>query len=757
MERQHIISTLTKCLSAIILLLAYSLSCLSQASITINFSGQLNGSAYQRLDSVKVNNISRGWAETVHYPDTIAILRQTNNTEEISFDTNALYQNVPNPFDCTTTAKLTISKTSDVTLMLVDVNGRTLTSYNGTLDAGIHKFEISAEKPQTYLLNALVGTKSYSIRMVNIGNGCGNAIKYLGESQDITAKLECLNEFRIGDIMSYTGYATIDGESITSTPITRAQNGSENITLNFSISIVYPIVSTLQATEISQTSASINGRVSCNCTLQATGFYYGTSTNSMTNNITTTQSPLGTFSYLLSELEQGTTYFYRAYAIYNDEIYTGEIKSFTTDSPNINHDITVTFTSRGHSTNYQYLYLYIPLDSVKIQDQNRNWEQTLIFPDTIMNVDFGNTKLNINGNASSGDRMTYTGYTSYRGVIYTQQTQRNLYSGTIEFMFEIPFCDDKYTYIEITDCEPITYNGITYTQSGQYEIGHFHTTYNCDSIIILDVNIGNYIFTEQRVETCDDSYTLNDITYTESGYYRQTLTSVHGCDSVISLNLILGNGFTDTRDGNIYCTLTIGNQVWMAENLRYLPSVNRGTDESWSESRYYVYDYQGTNVEEAKDTYNYSEYGVLYNYIAAQTACPAGWHLPSDSEWTELEIYLENNGYNFDGYIDTDNDRETHNMIAKSLASTYNWSVSEIENTPGWLQRKNNSSGFNGKPAGWKTLNGQFAYINENGTWWSSTPYNGHHWDRYIHYTRIYLTRSHNENHIGMSIRCIQD
>ena len=251
MERQHIISTLTKCLSAIILLLAYSLSCLSQASITINFSGQLNGSAYQRLDSVKVNNISRGWAETVHYPDTIAILRQTNNTEEISFDTNALYQNVPNPFDCTTTAELTISKTSDVTLMLVDVNGRTLTSYNGTLDAGIHKFEISAEKPQTYLLNALVGTKSYSIRMVNIGNGCGNAIKYLGESQDITAKLECFNEFRIGDIMSYTGYATIDGESITSTPITRAQNGSENITLNFSISIVYPIVSTLQATEIS--------------------------------------------------------------------------------------------------------------------------------------------------------------------------------------------------------------------------------------------------------------------------------------------------------------------------------------------------------------------------------------------------------------------------------------------------------------------------------------------------------------------------
>ena len=60
-------------------------------------------------------------------------------------------------------------------------------------------------------------------------------------------------------------------------------------------------------------------------------------------------------------------------------------------------------------------------------------------------------------------------------------------------------------------------------------------------------------------------------------------------------------------------------------------------------------------------------------------------------------------------------------------------------------------------PAGWKTLNGQFAYINENGTWWSSSAYGSHHWDRYIHFTRTYVTRSHNENHIGMSIRCIQD
>lgn len=131
----HNIQSITKRLSAMLLLVAFAILGFSQ-QITVKFTGQLNNSRYQRLDSVKVTNITRGWTETVHYPDTIAILSQTNGLETISSDADALYQNVPNPFDCSTNAELAISRTSDVTLMLVDVNGRTLTSYNSTMDAG---------------------------------------------------------------------------------------------------------------------------------------------------------------------------------------------------------------------------------------------------------------------------------------------------------------------------------------------------------------------------------------------------------------------------------------------------------------------------------------------------------------------------------------------------------------------------------------------------------------------------------------------
>ncbi|HLW09227.1 MAG TPA: SUMF1/EgtB/PvdO family nonheme iron enzyme, partial [Fermentimonas sp.] len=102
----------------------------------------------------------------------------------------------------------------------------------------------------------------------------------------------------------------------------------------------------------------------------------------------------------------------------------------------------------------------------------------------------------------------------------------------------------------------------------------------------------------------------------------------------------LGNGFVDSRDGNVYPTVTIGNQVWMAENLKYLPQVVGPATASETAPYNYVYDYNGTDVEAAKATENYSDYGVLYNWQAATEACPTGWHLPSDDEWRELTDFI---------------------------------------------------------------------------------------------------------------------
>ena len=853
-------STFVKYISTILLLFAYCTFGFSQATITVKFSGRLNGSTYQRLDSVKVTDISKGWTETVHYPDTIAILRQTNNVDAISFDTDALYQNVPNPFDCTTTAELAISSQSNVSIQLVDVNGRTLTTFNGPLNAGIHKFEISAEKPQTYLLSAKVGTKSYSIRMVNIGTGCGNTIRYIDYSENITAKLECANQFSLGDNMCYTGYATIDGNVTTSASIIQQQNADQHITLNFNsqsstqpevvtylassvgpttaimrgyllngenttLGFLYgeeedyqqynviasqisnnefsfrlaglspnttyyykayatnmagsaygeilsftttspdapisqPEVITLPATSIGPTSATINGQL-LNGGQATLGFMYGTSpyNYNLQHNVIATQTSNYDFSYQLTDLSPNTTYYYKAYATNSEGTDDGEILSFTTTPTSSQYDIEINFSGLANNNFNTYANYFIPLDSVIIENQTRNWTRTLYYPDTTLYVDYTSGRLIISGSIASSDRIKCTGYTTYRSRSYTSEMQTITPSGNINvsLRFHIPYCDDKINVIELFDCQPIVYEGVTYTEGGMYTIGQYQTVKGCDSTVILDVRILNSLYTEILVNTCEESYELNGITYTENGVYHQNLVSQNGCDSIVSIVLTLGNGFRDERDGNVYCTITYGDQVWMKENLRYLPQVTSPSNTAAYNPRYYVYGYDGSNVNEAKATENYEKYGALYNWEAAMTACPAGWHLPSDTEWTLLEIYLENNGYNFNGYIDNDNDRDTHNIIAKSMAANNGWTTSDITNAVGWLQAKNNSSGFNGKPGGEKYIYG-FQSINECAIWWTSTPNTGDNcWDRYLYFSRDFCNRTNNHRSVGMSVRCVQD
>jgi uncharacterized protein (TIGR02145 family) len=221
---------------------------------------------------------------------------------------------------------------------------------------------------------------------------------------------------------------------------------------------------------------------------------------------------------------------------------------------------------------------------------------------------------------------------------------------------------------------------------------------------------------------------------------------------------MVGNTFTDPRDGKVYKTVKIGNQTWMAENLAYLPSVAGPVAESETTPYYYVYDYNGTNVSAAKATNNYNTYGVLYNWPAALTVCPDGWHLPSDAEWTQLENYLIANGYNYDGST-------TGNKIGKSLASASGWnSYSEtgsVGNTDYPAYR--NKSGFTALPGGNRGYDEAYYFgydvdIGYAGYWWSSTQsstYNA--WSRALSYNLSIVSWDSNDKGYGFSVRCVRD
>ncbi len=216
-----------------------------------------------------------------------------------------------------------------------------------------------------------------------------------------------------------------------------------------------------------------------------------------------------------------------------------------------------------------------------------------------------------------------------------------------------------------------------------------------------------------------------------------------------------GNTFTDPRDGKVYKTVTIGNQVWMAENLAYLPSVVGPGAGSNTTAYYYVYGYDGTDVTAAKATSNYATYGALYNWTAAQTSCPTGWHLPSDAEWEELENYLADNGYNYDGTTGDGRDK-----IAKAMADSSGWISSNqsgvVGNTDYPTYR--NKSGFTALPGGYRYYYGAFHDIGYYGYWWSATESNATHaWYRGMYCGYSYVGRDYYSKELGFSVRCVRD
>ncbi|MCF0224288.1 MAG: hypothetical protein HUK20_08455, partial [Fibrobacter sp.] len=170
----------------------------------------------------------------------------------------------------------------------------------------------------------------------------------------------------------------------------------------------------------------------------------------------------------------------------------------------------------------------------------------------------------------------------------------------------------------------------------------------------------------------------------------------------------------DTRDGKTqkYKTVTIGEQIWMAENLNY------ETTNSWC--------YKGQADSCAK-------YGRLYTWVAAMQACPEGWHVPTNAEYTTLYTY--NGGT-------TDN------------AGTH------LKSTSGWKYSDNGTDdyGFSVLPAGNRDLSDYFYDVGLYASLWSATE----RYSDYAYYQRFSALTSRVSQFgdlkvYGYSLRCIQD
>jgi uncharacterized protein (TIGR02145 family) len=144
---------------------------------------------------------------------------------------------------------------------------------------------------------------------------------------------------------------------------------------------------------------------------------------------------------------------------------------------------------------------------------------------------------------------------------------------------------------------------------------------------------------------------------------------------LMSTMMSCGNNFTDTRDGKIYKTVTIGKQVWMAENLNY--DAGEGS---------YCFRDDGSNCE---------KFGRLYIWDAAKKAAPAGWHLPSKEEWEVLinsfggidsinyEQMIQGGGSGFDAMTNTGS-RDESGAYSTVGKGAYFWSSTPDGEKDAW-------------------------------------------------------------------------
>ena len=145
--------------------------------------------------------------------------------------------------------------------------------------------------------------------------------------------------------------------------------------------------------------------------------------------------------------------------------------------------------------------------------------------------------------------------------------------------------------------------------------------------------------------------------------------------------------FTDTRDGHEYKTVEINGKVWLAENFAFVPDAD--INFLWmipGENPKVLVD--GKKVDNpayanVKENANYKKYGILYTVEAAKDALPDGWHIATDEEWVDMELYV--------GMAEADKDLSNYRgSHAKTLK----------KEDGGWGQEATNESGFGAVPAG---------------------------------------------------------
>ncbi len=305
---------------------------------------------------------------------------------------------------------------------------------------------------------------------------------------------------------------------------------------------------------------------------------------------------------------------------------------------------------------------------------------------------------------------------------------------------------------KMTDCNNVVYKNAYYSMTGIQSgnmlfTGKTNDEGNYSSSIIICVGGIVDSMIHLVVHTSPTLIKSDTIGIAFSGSTQ--IKNIDFCGGEI-FNSNLTYGSTNDINGNIYKTIKIGSQTWMAENLKVskyrdgTPIPSGFTDANWTAATtggYSVYN---------NDVANNTKYGKLYNWYAvvdSRQLCPVGWHVPSDSEWKTLEINLGMSPADADDFLLRG---ENENVGGKLKSDYIFWKKPNLSAT--------NESGFSGLPGGMRFADGSYSYVRDKGYWWSSTEKNSTSiFFRSLGYDGAYSERLANWKQTGYSVRCVKD
>ena len=767
------------------MLLACVVCCASTSAQirTVTFTGRDRTNQHHiPLSRVNVFNLDQLWEEILYYPDTVLILGTVGIDDYDSRQNVQLMQNVPNPFDGTTEFALQLPDGGDVFLEIYDITGKLAVAERFTaLPVGTHLFQATLSSPQTYLLSAKVDNGKMTIKMVNEGHGAGNTIHHLGmtdKNGDFTLYLK--NEkasssypFHVGDEMQYEGFALLDGTLWESAVVTQPQMHNDTVPLLFDVTV--PTVLTSPVADITANTVVCGGNVTAdgNAPVTARGVCWDTLPNpTVDDSFTADSTGVGSFTSHLSGLTDGTTYYVRAYATNSVGTAYGEEREFSTLlmlSPTVTTntvtDVTVSSATCG---------------GVVTSDGNVPVTARGVCWDTLPNptVD-DNDSLTFNGSGIGSFTSMLSGLaegTTYYVRAYAINSVDTAYGEQKSFTTQIlpSVITDSVSNITTTSAEcggkvvsqgssAVIYRGVCWSISQNPTVDDSHTTENG--------GVGSF--------TSSITGLYAGVRYYVRAYATSSAGTAYGAQVTFVTTFTCGSNTVSDHEGNAYHTVQIGNQCWTKDNLRtttspstgtyLIPSASTGSTYTGKQARWYNND---------STTYAPMNYGLLYNWNAAvdtfNTAygetsvntssnnavsvtfsghrrgiCPAGWHLPSDAEWTQLTDYVSSQSeYTCSG---------NSSYIAKALASTEGWNTSTNSCAVGNNQGSNNATGFSAVPAGicgGSSFNGVGGYA----YFWSSTQFNSYSaWNRTLYYRNAAVIRNDYYKASGFSVRCLRD